>query len=589
MVGMNAVGTLSYNGYTFDGTARITCRVEFEYDSAERAVLYHRHIIRAEATIASAASTTDTEMADIRARLSKVGQRLDFVNKGFGNDLVVNAGGSLLNDVNFGPKPRVIEWEPIAGAGAAYIVWEVEVCVPVCDGSGIHRTTGVMSFNYDIDFDIDRGWTTRTISGSLRIAQTRISAGAGAAARIADTADNYREWIRAGDQAPAGFERRSKWTTSEDKSTLTFSIVDTQIRGQNVRPPGVVDISGEHVASWRRAGKGGVRLFNRLSMDIELLPTMPKITGFLMFSAFLDQKLRIARDGGKGVMLEEMQIREDIWGMPTGYSAGYTIFKGIDELIQGTGLFVTPTINAASWGDWSASIRAANGQRGFIGMRDFAQNDVIVDMCTTQVPTVAQSDAPAGYRRDRRPVAYKNEPPPPERSYLDLQNGIIVEKKMPAVRQSPQQYPYQSALSAAIGSATGGAAQGTIVPPVISTTPQQSAGMQFSPAEKKQYDDTIQLSGGGNTTITMIGWAERAGYEVPRPSLNQFGGLSISAGHIVETDVKFSQQVKAVYFGLPVYQAAWYITYMLSNTPINAPTPNSAEAIQEGTPRGWYG
>ncbi len=430
-----------------------------------------------------------------------------------------------------------------------------------------------MSFNYDIDYDIDRGWTTRTISGSLRIAQTRLPANAGAGARIADTADSYREWIRAGESPPNGFERRSKWTTSEDKSTLTFSIVDTQIRGTMPRPPGVVDISGDHTVSWRRAGKAGGKQSARLSMDIELLPTIPKITGFMMFSQLLQQKVNIAKSTGQAVLVEELQVREDIWGMVSSYSAGYTIYRGIDEIIQASGVFVAPSINSASWESWSQSVKSANGQRGYIGMRDFAANDIIVDMCTQQVPTVAQGPTPSVYRRDSRPVIYKNERPPPEKSYSAFTNAITIHKSMPAVRQSPSQYPYAGAL----GSGTGGSFQGSIVPPLVASPPNASNGTTFESQERKTYDDTIQLSGGANCTVTMEGYCERAGYEVPRPRIIQIGDLTVASGRVVETNVIFKQAVKCVYFGVPVIQAAWSITYMLTNTPSYLQTPHNIE------------
>lgn len=583
MVGMAAIGTLSYNGYTFDGAAKIKARVEFQYDSAGRAVLYHRHVIRAEAVVASAAGTTDDEMASIRALLSKPGKAFQFINRGFGSDLIVNVTPAL-SDVAFGPKPKVLEWEPIAGACAANIIWEVEVCVPVCDASGIHRSTGIMSFNYDIDFDIDRGWTTRTITGTIGIAQTRLPGGPGGAGRIGDHADYYREKIRAGDIAPPGFERRSKWTTSEDKSTLSFAITDTQIRSQNPYPPGVVDISATHGVFWRRANRGGARQQNRLNMQIELLPTSAKTIGFLVFASLLTQRLAIARSGGKGALLEDVSVEEDIWGMSSSFSATWTTLKGLDELIQGSGIFTTPTINSRNWAAWNESVKRSQSQRGYLNARDFAANDILVDMCTFETPPISSGQPELTYRRDRRPLKPKNELPPRASSYKGFGNAIILEKDMPAVRQSPSQYPYTSGggLSTESGGSSG---SGTTSPGSQSTNPID-VGFQFTPNERKQYDDTIQLSGGGKTTVSMIGWAERVGYEVPRPSLQKYGGLTVEAGQIVETNVKFSQQCSEVVYGVPVYQATWMITYMLTNTPSNGPTPNYI-IPDEGQPPGW--
>jgi hypothetical protein len=251
----------------------------------------------------------------------------------------------------------------------------------------------------------------------------------------------------------------------------------------------------------------------------------------------------------------------------------------LDEIIKGTGLFTTPTVNSRSWRDWNRYAKTSQSQRGYLGMREFAANDVIVDMCTNQLPSVAE--APPRYPS---PGSYSNQPiynkiPPADKSYLEFNNSIQMDKEIPAVRQSPSQYPYsgQSALSGAIGIVTGGGFQGSVIPPLAPSPPNASNGTTFEPQEKKAADDTIQITGGANCTVTMSGYCERAGYEVPRPRIVQIGDLTVASGRVVETNVVFKQAVKGVYFGVPVCQAAWSITYMLTNTPSFLNTPNNVE------------
>lgn len=583
MVGMAAVGTLSYNGYTFDGTAKIKCRVEFVYDSADRTISYHKHTITVEAVVAVASGDTDDDLETIRILLSQPAKPFVFVNRGFGDDLIVNFGGSTLKDVNFGPKPRMIEWEPIAGVGAANVTWEVEVCVPVCECGPCARTSGVMSFTYDIDFAIDGGWTERRISGSLRIAQTRISLPAGAPGQIPDNADGYREWLGITKEAPSGFTRKSQFSTSEDKCTLNFTITDTEIRSNNTYPPGVVNIQGRHRASWRRSAKGGMlKLFNRLSASIELMAGVRKVNALLIFASLLQQRIAIAKAGGKGVLLEELEIEEDIWGMPTDFSASYVVLRGIDEILQGTGLFTTPAPSSPTWKQWNVSTAVAHSARGYAQMRDVAGNDALIDLCTQFAGGRApepNKPSPTDYPQ---PLKIKNETPPKEKSYSDFQNAIYTHKEMPAVRQSAAQQPYTTGGG---GNLSAGGS-GSSLTDNTSTNPADE-GLSFPPTQKKQYDDTIQLGGGANTSVMMVGFAERAGYEIQRPKLLAIGDLTAAAGQIVETDVKFMSKQKGIYFGVPVYQAAWAITYMLTNTPSTVKTPNNVAQSPTNTLPPW--
>lgn len=573
-LGMTAVGTLYYNGYSFDGTSRIKVNIEFVRDPSNRTVLYHRHTFTVTATIASAASTTDTDVATIRALLSKQGRHFVCTQRGFGDDLIVNSPtGYGLRDVDWGPKPEELSWTPLAGNCAGEIVWRVVVCVPVCDTTGTHRTDGLMSFNYDIDFDIDdRGWTTRTINGSLRIAQTRPPGNLRGLVPIIDTADRYRQMIKC--PIPVGFKRRQKYTVSEDKSTLTFSLVDTQIPSPNTFAPGVVHIDAKHRASWRRANRGGMKLHNTISAQIELLPTLPKVNAYTMFAGICANRIGVARTGNKTVLIESLDIEEDFYGYASDFSMSYVVFRELDEIIFGTGLF-TPVPGSANWAIWQGSVAALYNDRGRAGLTNLPADDVIIDMCTQSPPPqrgTTQDTRPQNSLRPRSKLV--NEKPPPEKSYLDYRMSIEINRQLPVIRQSTSQYPYTGG--------TGGTGSGGGLPTLSGSLAQEStniystAGFTLSPTQKGQYDDTFQISGAGRHMITLTGNAMRGGYEIPQPKLLAVGDQSIANGKMVEVAVRFAQEQEGVYFGLEVYQAAWEITYVLANAPNKVETPPPA-------------
>ncbi len=240
------IGTLSYNGYTFDGASGVKVSVEFVKDDAERTIIYSRHTIEVHTFISDAVST-DSQLENIRARLNHQGQALTFVNKGFGDDLIVNAnGGAGIRDVKWGPIPEMLYWEPVGSAGACEMIWKVVTCVPCCGHGLSDRTTGVMAFNFGVDVAIDiRGLSTRTIDGYIEIAQTR-----GAGKTIPDSADNYRFMIQP--DLPNGFQREQTWSISASKSRVNFTITDRQLPTKNPYPQLVTNIRGNHRSAWRR-------------------------------------------------------------------------------------------------------------------------------------------------------------------------------------------------------------------------------------------------------------------------------------------------------------------------------------------------
>ena len=220
MVGMATVGTLSYNGVDFDGSSKVTVQVDPVKDESGRTVLYHRHTLNVSATIADNDST-DGDMRLIRQRLGEQGAELIFINRGFGDDLIVNSPGGTVRDVKWGPIPEVISWKPIGSLRACEIEWRVTTCVPVCSStSGMY--SGIITINYDMAWSIsEKGYTTRTITGYLEIAMTRSGRSA------PDTADRYRDKITP--TVPTRFKRSQSWTLSKDKSRLDFSIVDKEV------------------------------------------------------------------------------------------------------------------------------------------------------------------------------------------------------------------------------------------------------------------------------------------------------------------------------------------------------------------------
>lgn len=533
-----ALGTLEYNGYAFDGTSKISVSVEFVPDDSGRTVVYHRHTIRVLAVVQGDSGTT-AEMLNIRQRLGEQGRELRFTGRGFGDDLIVNAGAGGLRDVKWGPCPKVIRWEPIAHFRAGEIEWEIVTCVPICD-TGIQRWVGLMGLNYDVSFSIDeRGYTTRTINGYIEIAQTRLGR------LVPDTADAYLAAYTT--PIPSGFRRSQTRHLSSDKSRLDFSITDTQIPSPNAFPPGVVDIQCRHRTGWRK-GSGLVR--NVISAEIEVAPNMPNAFALIVFVNIANQRLNVARAavgqaisvmGGQTnatgiVLMDEFQIDEDVFGRRSSFSLGYQVPSSLAQFMFDCGLWqVLPT----NWIDWHNSIALGQSQRGWAGMLHSANTDSIQDLCAPIQQLSQNNYQNQGTTNRPSLLPIRNVRPDPKNSWLKYTNRIQTYRDRAVVRQRILQAKDDDQLPFEVNGTTG------MVYPA-------SGGI----------DDVIQEGARGSYYVTMIGRAARAGWEIPRPKYATVGTIAAT-----EIGGEFEQAITGNWFGVPIYQAVWNLRYALPNSP----------------------
>ena len=534
-----ALGTLSYNGYVFDGTSQVSVNVEFVSDDSGRTVLYHRHTIRVKALVQGDAGTT-AEMLNVRRLLGEQGRELIFIGRGFGNDLIVNSpGGAGVRDVKWGPIPRVLKWEPVASLNCGELEWEVTTCVAVCD-HGVTRFTGLMSLNYEMDFAVnERGYTTRTISGHIEIAMTRLGR------LVPDTADAYLNFYAT--DVPHGFKRTQTRRLSADKSRLEFSITDAEIESPNAFPPSVVDIQCRHRVGWKR-GSGLVR--NTITAEIEVAPTVSTAFALIVFSTIANQRLAIARaaagraasviggeTGAVGmVLIDDFGIDEDVFSRRSSFTLGYRVPTSLAQFMFDCGLWSPLPTNWAAWHD---SVALGQSQRGWAGMLHLPGNDLIRDLCVPPINVAVNTLQNQGQTQRPQLPNIRNQRPQAANSWLEYRNAIQTERDRATTRQRILQTPDIE--------------QGTF-------NPSDTTGM-FYPT-KSGTDDIIQEGARSSYYVTIEGRAARAGYEIPRPRYDRIGTETAT-----EVGGVFQQAVTGNWFGVPIYQARWSLEYAMPNSP----------------------
>ena len=228
------------------------------------------------------------------------------------------------SDLNMGPVPKILRFEPIGGNRSCRIVYEISFHTKECfllkesnQNNHVAGDLGVpVAWDYILNYDIDEdNITTRTIDGELKITQNTVIAptvhpdqantdfpwhGPYSQEYLAANVDNYRDTILFNFDSPKNWRRIKKsFKISKDRSKLEFSIIDKEINGDEAYPSGVQDISVTQSTSGKGpgaaidGGEGGnfTKWQNYLSCDITLMHGVSYLRAWEIFTQLIYRKL----------------------------------------------------------------------------------------------------------------------------------------------------------------------------------------------------------------------------------------------------------------------------------------------------------
>ena len=541
MPGLTRVGECEYNGYAFDATSVAKVNVEYVRDDAGRTIIYQKHTLTVEAVVA-ADPACDSDLETIREKLSAPGKRLKFTNRGFGTDVDVGPGGNL-EDVKYGPFPSVLSWECLGGNRAAAISWQVVFCISMCDSPGKSKAAAVMALNYDTAFAVDKhGDTTRTITGYVEVKIPRNGR------NVPFTAEDYLNRILI--QPMPGFDRTVTRRTSLDRARCDFTVTDAQIPSRNPLPPNMIVASGRHRVRWGRGGKQTAYLRNSLSVELTPQNGLSPAQCWKVFVDILRLRTGAAIKNQRGVLLDELEAEEDIFGRPCSFSASWRVLGCLHDFLGDSGIW-QPL--GTDWGRWSTSLNL-----NYFGTANLhAAPDVIVDLCASADAQVLLS-SPLLERHGGMPSgSYVNPMPTPSQSYLDYQMSVVVDRELPTSRQAVMQSPETDYAGGQISN-------------MADQTTQEYP-------RREGTDDLIQVGGRPRYSFRLVGQARRVGYPVPRPTVSKIGEADP-----IERQSTFVQRPESNMLGVPVYQAAWNISYDSAYSPGKvSQSPNLENCIDE--------
>jgi hypothetical protein len=247
------LGTFSYNGITFGPllTSKIT-GTEIK-DEAGWTVKWVEYKVELDGwvTLELNQETTDPTMQNIRQLLSAYAGNLTYTGRGFGDNFDINsADGGSVRDMNWGPKPEVLEFVPLGGGRAAKVHWVCTTCIPELHnppaqaiGPGLGSQTKVAQFNEEIIIRFnDDQYSSIEINGTLEIGLTRPLP---PTKTLTDIVDAYRQKF-----LPNALVDETRWKVTErefhssrDMRTMQWRFAAQELAPMGI-PPWAVDASG---------------------------------------------------------------------------------------------------------------------------------------------------------------------------------------------------------------------------------------------------------------------------------------------------------------------------------------------------------
>ncbi|MGE3410123.1 MAG: hypothetical protein AB7I37_25290 [Pirellulales bacterium] len=368
-------GTITYNSFTFPGLRDVKLTGKPEYDQAGRAVIYTVYTLRVHCFVTGGSEATHrADMVTLRQKLQDPGQTLVYSGQGVG-DIQVNGGGATHTDVQWGPKPQVVEFIQI-GTLTTEVIWE---CSFAIKEGATSLASNLAAFCYAIDWDYDEaGSCTRVINGYVQIAQTR----SGGGRTITTSAESYRHSLRV--SIPNGFRRGPRrFSLSHDRNRLDFSITDIQLEAE-APPTGALRAELDYEIESNPPGFA--QYTATLAGTIETPPGVPTIrAGEIFVRVMLDKfrKLKAAARSGAVIPLR-LRFGRTLGTRQSRFGIAWLVTGCLDNLLRDGGIW--QPLDGESYTVWWSAMQAAGvfSNSGSSSLFFIPSEDAVVDLAGSQ-------------------------------------------------------------------------------------------------------------------------------------------------------------------------------------------------------------
>lgn len=593
-------GVLRYAGVQFDTLYHSRVSGQVQRDRANRATKYVDWQIQVDGLISSFnGRSVDSEWVNLRRQLTQPGFALYYTGKGFG-PLIVNAAGSPIQDVAFGPKPHLLDFTPLGNGLGTAISWQVETSIPECSQAKFANTLLAFNWNTSLSFDTD-AYAKFTVSGEFEIA---LNFG------DSDTVENYRAYTEP--PIPIGFRATDRtFKISDDKRTFVFNYTYEEMPPMGL-PLGATIATGNY--SVRSAP--GATLNNRweasMSATYTIRPDWPRREAYIRFAGLMMGRINTLGYADSGVGPAFAAFRTDPiprtqslissqrtmptavatalarqylvaglfltnlnFGVPAAFrpqtarntflmksfgfnegiylgsktitfDASWTFATNLSSILVASGVWSKPNDTRPNL--WRAAMSEIMGYRSWSHWQFNTEDDVIVDVCSNPPPpltTTTAQDAVStrnlitganGYVVNPRPLMTGAKL---EGRWYDPDSGVLVEQgvTLPTFTAEGSWLEYQNNIEVELGSGMA----------LMKTLPQAAYPVDTLASIDAFASDAQGATTGVNTTSKskQADYCQRAATSTYRVCMS---GVAIRAGYLVNIPslVKFGGSVPVV-------------------------------------------
>ena len=302
------IGTLSYNGAQFSALFATSAHGEAIKDNAGRTTKYTELTILADGFVTLGEDDVDTidqTMEGLQQALAQCGGNLEYTGKGLGT-LSINKPGGSLWDVNWGPKPKLLEFQPLGASRAAKVKWQVTVCIPQFDMTKgtkqtpqpLGATFPLVQFNNEIGITYDdEGYAALSIRGTMEIPLTRNSI---TDRTLTVTVDNYRSQFlnQVATTIDLNYYRvtRRNFGISRDRRTMEWDFAAEELPPMPL-PVGATSARGEFTVRPKTSGYGLANWTCSLNCTYTIRKDRPRRLAWAAFVSLLAFRMRCSVRG----------------------------------------------------------------------------------------------------------------------------------------------------------------------------------------------------------------------------------------------------------------------------------------------------
>jgi hypothetical protein len=467
----------SYNGFEFPPTLHSQITVVPEYNESGTSLKYLTVAISIEfiatdpATGVDAYSEYDPEtvagsmntfMRSLIKRLTYPCQELRFRARGFGDFAINTPGGT--QDVDYGPKPQVLEWEPLGGSQAARVQW---LCTTRIPHDMVNVSGKLISFEYSMNWGIDpSGFMFRSIEGNAEIPLTRQAlAGSDHSSHnfpfpITQFKNIQKKILQAWPQ-PSWARRQLffKWDKSHKK--VQFKIEDIEIRSSSPFIPVISDIDlSQNISSsmedgaflkWKLAYTGRIEVVKgnrklgagiadnkklawvwlgkiiqekrKQFEEVAKIASIPYdsandkrgLVGQATYESIETQMNQSdLQNNGAAIYPTYISITDDIYNNTLNFTIAYVCVITTDLLGQAIGLFDVVRPEGLKDDTWVKYIQDTLTME-IADQHIFPKNEMIVDLCHTVTTPSSPGDTQTSNKKSTKkgdPLFYASSPEP---------------------------------------------------------------------------------------------------------------------------------------------------------------------------------